>query len=139
MTGAGGGLALLLVALLGLLLRLLLGRVAVGLGSGGAVGTSLVVVEDLAAGVGTLLVVGIPGEGVLAKNTLHGVATDVLAVQATLTNAGTITKVCLLYTSDAADEEDSVDLGGLRISKKKKKGMRNCWRLKCKERLVNTA
>eukprot|EP00658_Telonema_sp_P-2_P016204 TRINITY_DN16272_c0_g2_i1.p2 TRINITY_DN16272_c0_g2~~TRINITY_DN16272_c0_g2_i1.p2 ORF type:complete len:103 (+),score=27.81 TRINITY_DN16272_c0_g2_i1:752-1060(+) len=29
-------------------------------------------------------------------------------------------KVCLLYTSDAADEEDSVDLGGRRIIKKKK-------------------
>ena len=28
---------------------------------------------------------------------------------------------CLLYTSDAADEEDSVDLGGSRIIKKKKK------------------
>ena len=27
---------------------------------------------------------------------------------------------CLLYTSDAADEEDSVDLGGRRIVKKKK-------------------
>eukprot|EP00828_Plagiopyla_frontata_P046295 TRINITY_DN8170_c0_g1_i7.p1 TRINITY_DN8170_c0_g1~~TRINITY_DN8170_c0_g1_i7.p1 ORF type:complete len:260 (-),score=38.13 TRINITY_DN8170_c0_g1_i7:11-790(-) len=27
---------------------------------------------------------------------------------------------CLLYTSDAADEEDSVDLGGLRIIKKKR-------------------
>ena len=26
---------------------------------------------------------------------------------------------CLLYTSDAADEEDSVDLGGPRIIKKK--------------------
>src|SRR5665648_1255150 len=30
-------------------------------------------------------------------------------------------KVCLLYTSDAADEEDSVDLGGRRIIKKKTK------------------
>src|SRR5665648_1013350 len=30
-------------------------------------------------------------------------------------------KDCLLYTSDAADEEDSVDLGGRRILKKKKK------------------
>ena len=29
-------------------------------------------------------------------------------------------KDCLLYTSDAADEEDSVDLGGRRIIKKKK-------------------
>ncbi|VDG23629.1 elongation factor G [Lactobacillus farciminis KCTC 3681 = DSM] [Lactiplantibacillus mudanjiangensis] len=28
---------------------------------------------------------------------------------------------CLLYTSDAADEEDRVDLGGRRIIKKKKK------------------
>ena len=28
---------------------------------------------------------------------------------------------CLLYTSDAADEEDSVDLGGRRTIEKKKK------------------
>eukprot|EP00828_Plagiopyla_frontata_P030256 TRINITY_DN3934_c0_g1_i8.p4 TRINITY_DN3934_c0_g1~~TRINITY_DN3934_c0_g1_i8.p4 ORF type:complete len:108 (-),score=22.79 TRINITY_DN3934_c0_g1_i8:33-356(-) len=28
---------------------------------------------------------------------------------------------CLLYTSDAADEEDSVDLGGRRLIKKKRK------------------
>eukprot|EP00658_Telonema_sp_P-2_P046538 TRINITY_DN34757_c0_g1_i1.p2 TRINITY_DN34757_c0_g1~~TRINITY_DN34757_c0_g1_i1.p2 ORF type:complete len:110 (-),score=27.09 TRINITY_DN34757_c0_g1_i1:91-420(-) len=28
-------------------------------------------------------------------------------------------RCCLLYTSDAADEEDSVDLGGCRIIKKK--------------------
>mgnify|MGYP003381609429 CR=1 FL=1 len=31
--------------------------------------------------------------------------------------------VCLLYTSDAADERSSVDLGGRRIIKKKKKGI----------------
>ena len=29
-------------------------------------------------------------------------------------------KLCLLYTSDAADERSSVDLGGRRIIKKKK-------------------
>ena len=29
--------------------------------------------------------------------------------------------LCLLYTSDAADERSSVDLGGRRIIKKKKK------------------
>ena len=29
--------------------------------------------------------------------------------------------ICLLYTSDAADEEDSEDLGGRRINKKKNK------------------
>ena len=28
-------------------------------------------------------------------------------------------KICLLYTSDAADERSSVDLGGRRIIKKK--------------------
>eukprot|EP00658_Telonema_sp_P-2_P018040 TRINITY_DN17057_c0_g1_i3.p1 TRINITY_DN17057_c0_g1~~TRINITY_DN17057_c0_g1_i3.p1 ORF type:complete len:128 (-),score=8.14 TRINITY_DN17057_c0_g1_i3:49-432(-) len=32
-----------------------------------------------------------------------------------------VSNFCLLYTSDAADEEDSVDLGGRRIIKKKKK------------------
>src|SRR5678815_5362953 len=31
-----------------------------------------------------------------------------------------LTYVCLLYTSDAADERSSVDLGGRRIIKKKK-------------------
>src|SRR5678816_4940837 len=31
-----------------------------------------------------------------------------------------ITSTCLLYTSDAADERSSVDLGGRRIIKKKK-------------------
>ena len=30
-------------------------------------------------------------------------------------------QVCLLYTSDAADERSSVDLGGRRVFKKKKK------------------
>eukprot|EP00658_Telonema_sp_P-2_P039806 TRINITY_DN28442_c0_g1_i3.p1 TRINITY_DN28442_c0_g1~~TRINITY_DN28442_c0_g1_i3.p1 ORF type:complete len:389 (+),score=70.56 TRINITY_DN28442_c0_g1_i3:696-1862(+) len=34
---------------------------------------------------------------------------------------GNIIRACLLYTSDAADEEDSVDLGGRRIIKKKKR------------------
>eukprot|EP00658_Telonema_sp_P-2_P016783 TRINITY_DN1649_c0_g2_i2.p3 TRINITY_DN1649_c0_g2~~TRINITY_DN1649_c0_g2_i2.p3 ORF type:complete len:198 (-),score=26.64 TRINITY_DN1649_c0_g2_i2:80-673(-) len=35
---------------------------------------------------------------------------------------------CLLYTSDAADEEDSVDLGGRRIIKKKKKQKNDMYR-----------
>ena len=33
--------------------------------------------------------------------------------------------LCLLYTSDAADERSSVDLGGRRIIKKKKKENRD--------------
>ena len=33
--------------------------------------------------------------------------------------------ICLLYTSDAADERSSVDLGGRRIIKKKKKMSRD--------------
>ena len=32
----------------------------------------------------------------------------------------TLLYICLLYTSDAADERSSVDLGGRRIIKKKK-------------------
>ena len=37
-----------------------------------------------------------------------------------MNNARVLLKACLLYTSDAADEEDSVDLGGSRIIQKKK-------------------
>ena len=33
--------------------------------------------------------------------------------------------ICLLYTSDAADERSSVDLGGRRIIKKKKREASN--------------
>src|SRR5674536_130830 len=44
-----------------------------------------------------------------------------------------IIKVCLLYTSDAADEEDSVDLGGRRIIKKKKKKKKKKNKQKTKE------
>ena len=36
------------------------------------------------------------------------------------TRSTIISKGCLLYTSDAADERSSVDLGGRRIIKKKK-------------------
>ena len=45
-----------------------------------------------------------------------------MAVAATenLEHAGLLNDVCLLYTSDAADERSSVDLGGRRIIKKKK-------------------
>ena len=35
------------------------------------------------------------------------------------------TRACLLYTSDAADERSSVDLGGRRIIKKKKREQHN--------------
>ena len=38
-------------------------------------------------------------------------------------------KVCLLYTSDAADERSSVDLGGRRSIKKKKKRLRTSQRI----------
>ena len=47
---------------------------------------------------------------------------------------------CLLYTSDAADERSSVDLGGRRIIKKKIKiegESRGCMENKEKEGMVN--
>ena len=37
------------------------------------------------------------------------------------------TYICLLYTSDAADERSSVDLGGRRIIKKKKTEQWGVW------------
>ena len=39
----------------------------------------------------------------------------------------TLDYFCLLYTSDAADERSSVDLGGRRIIKKKKKKTNAQW------------
>ena len=41
------------------------------------------------------------------------------------TSPFTLTCVCLLYTSDAADERSSVDLGGRRVIKKKKYRKKN--------------
>mgnify|MGYP003381471708 CR=1 FL=1 len=41
---------------------------------------------------------------------------------------------CLLYTSDAADERSSVDLGGRRIIKKKKKRIRDVDEINSKQR-----
>ena len=46
-------------------------------------------------------------------------ATEILNLENSFVYPGFID--CLLYTSDAADEEDSVDLGGRRIIKKKKR------------------
>ena len=45
---------------------------------------------------------------------------DIKNIVSTLDSFLAMDGVCLLYTSDAADEEDSVDLGGRRIIKKKK-------------------
>eukprot|EP00658_Telonema_sp_P-2_P063456 TRINITY_DN5218_c0_g1_i3.p1 TRINITY_DN5218_c0_g1~~TRINITY_DN5218_c0_g1_i3.p1 ORF type:complete len:241 (+),score=68.56 TRINITY_DN5218_c0_g1_i3:208-930(+) len=42
------------------------------------------------------------------------------ASQRAVASSSSSVNTCLLYTSDAADEEDSVDLGGRRIIKKKK-------------------
>ena len=60
--------------------------------------------------------------GELVQHGTHAVAADRLG--------------CLLYTSDAADERSSVDLGGRRIIKKKKKTQKktHCEMVK-KERL----
>src|SRR5664280_1459139 len=48
---------------------------------------------------------------------LRGIPDSAVFVIGALTSPNP--KPCLLYTSDAADEEDSVDLGGRRIIKKK--------------------
>ena len=52
----------------------------------------------------------------------------------------TLLNSCLLYTSDAADERSSVDLGGRRIIKKKKTINQNTQRsMKQQEQNTNTA
>ena len=46
--------------------------------------------------------------------------------------------LCLLYTSDAADEEDSVDLGGHRMIKKKKTDRKEKKRQKSGKKCIRT-
>ena len=68
-----------------------------------------------------------------SDDTIYDVAGNTISVDAELTNTGTndiliyarkldndMPAGCLLYTSDAADERSSEDLGGRRIIKKKK-------------------
>ena len=52
---------------------------------------------------------------------LRVVSTHLKKVKKNLNFCFAMMKNCLLYTSDAADERSSVDLGGRRIIKKKKK------------------
>eukprot|EP00658_Telonema_sp_P-2_P030153 TRINITY_DN22828_c0_g1_i1.p1 TRINITY_DN22828_c0_g1~~TRINITY_DN22828_c0_g1_i1.p1 ORF type:complete len:205 (+),score=70.57 TRINITY_DN22828_c0_g1_i1:123-737(+) len=62
-------------------------------------------------------------DGIPIVRGITSVEDKYVIVRDTTTNSPTSTDdstSCLLYTSDAADEEDSVDLGGRRIIKKKK-------------------
>ena len=51
----------------------------------------------------------------------HAEDDEVYPDEATMQRAFTQVGICLLYTSDAADERSSVDLGGRRIINKKKR------------------
>eukprot|EP00658_Telonema_sp_P-2_P024860 TRINITY_DN20000_c0_g1_i2.p2 TRINITY_DN20000_c0_g1~~TRINITY_DN20000_c0_g1_i2.p2 ORF type:complete len:112 (+),score=22.01 TRINITY_DN20000_c0_g1_i2:573-908(+) len=56
----------------------------------------------------------------VARKVASLAAAEALGIAAIrLPRLGAVPCDCLLYTSDAADEEDSVDLGGRRIIKKK--------------------
>ena len=61
----------------------------------------------------------LPG-GSHARGSGHAAARDRRALQARRARGADRVPGCLLYTSDAADERSSVDLGGRRIIKKKK-------------------
>ena len=50
---------------------------------------------------------------------------------------GDFYEICLLYTSDAADERSSVDLGGRRIIKKKKETKNRTYTAEQKKRNKN--
>ena len=60
--------------------------------------------------------VGVVAVGPELHRVLEGVARVLVAAERQVDRP----VVCLLYTSDAADERSSVDLGGRRIIKKKK-------------------
>ena len=69
-----------------------------------------------------------PSEDAIGENDHHPARPDTDAVRILFVGRferrkgiDLLLKVCLLYTSDAADERSSVDLGGRRIIKKKKK------------------
>eukprot|EP00658_Telonema_sp_P-2_P078804 TRINITY_DN7472_c0_g1_i7.p1 TRINITY_DN7472_c0_g1~~TRINITY_DN7472_c0_g1_i7.p1 ORF type:complete len:204 (-),score=48.91 TRINITY_DN7472_c0_g1_i7:63-674(-) len=60
-------------------------------------------------------------EGLDAREQAVSALPDIVRHQISAEDEFIVLGCCLLYTSDAADEEDSVDLGGRRIIKKKKK------------------
>ena len=62
--------------------------------------------------------------------TLRGLLLKSYSVTAS-SSLGCIGWTCLLYTSDAADEEFRVDLGGRRIIKKKRDGLLGTFMLLC--------
>ena len=61
------------------------------------------------------------------KRIINNLGDELADVLLQLINLARIMNIdCLLYTSDAADEEDSVDFGGGRIIKKNKKYVATC-------------
>ena len=60
---------------------------------------------------------GAEGDGAIIEGDERG---DGEVARNDIAAPGRLVKRCLLYTSDAADERSSVDLGGRRIIKKKK-------------------
>ena len=56
----------------------------------------------------------------LVSHVLRFLSDNLYLVNDLLTLRDSLSYFCLLYTSDAADERSSVDLGGRRIIKKKK-------------------
>eukprot|EP00658_Telonema_sp_P-2_P085789 TRINITY_DN9854_c0_g1_i7.p1 TRINITY_DN9854_c0_g1~~TRINITY_DN9854_c0_g1_i7.p1 ORF type:complete len:252 (-),score=35.62 TRINITY_DN9854_c0_g1_i7:62-817(-) len=64
---------------------------------------------------------GVACKSLHSDTTLYLLQTGILTDSPSVSEAPSdLSDACLLYTSDAADEEDSVDLGGRRIIKKKK-------------------
>src|SRR5678816_3101328 len=55
---------------------------------------------------------GINRAGYVIHSAVHRARPDLMCVMHTHTAAGIAVSACLLYTSDAADERSSVDLGG---------------------------
>ena len=77
-------------------------------------------VGQIAGDVGTTPANFSPAVFSMIRNISESVILPIAGMVLTFIACYELIQICLLYTSDAADEEDSIDLGGSRIIKKKK-------------------
>ena len=83
----------------------------------------LAIRENNAKDIASRMMFGMPVNELdeMASSALNELGNMIMGNTATIfSTLGIIIDICLLYTSDAADEEDSLDLGGGRIIKKKR-------------------
>ena len=96
-------------------------RIVLDCANGAAYNSAPTVFWELGADV---VAIGITPNGININDKCGSTAPALL--QETVVASGADIGICLLYTSDAADERSSVDLGGRRILNKKKEEYTEC-------------